>query len=190
MKELLFLLISTVFINNIVFTKLVGVEGLLEFTKNQKLSKLMAKLLVAITFLSSLINYFLYEFVLKSLSFEILDTVVYVVVIYLVSKFTFGFLKSKDMKIYEDVKIYLPFLIANTAVLYSSIAINSGLSISEALVTSVAIPLGLLFMFYLFASVKKRLDMADTPKAFRGFPILLIFAAIAVLALSGLSGLV
>lgn len=190
MKELLFLLISTVFINNIVFTRLVGVEGLLEFTKSRKLAKVMVKLLMGITFLSSLINYVLYEFVLKSLGFEILDTLVYLVVIYLVAKFTFSLLKSKDLKDYDDVKMYLPFLIANTAVLYSSISINAGLSFSEALVSSVAIPLGLFFMFYLFSSVKTRLDMADTPKAFRGFPILLIFAAIAVLALSGLNGLV
>lgn len=190
MKELLFLLISTVFINNIVFTKLVSVEGLLKFTKSPKLSKIMVKLLVGITFVSSLLNYLIYEFVLKALEFEILDTLVYMLVIFGVSALFFKYFENKDLTTYKEVKVYLPFLVANTAVLFASININSGLELGEALVMSVAVPLGLFFMFYLFSSVKTRLDMADTPKAFKGFPILLIFAAIAVLALSGLNGLV
>lgn len=190
MKELLFLLISTVFISNIVFTHLVSVEGLLKFTKNPKLTKIMAKLLIGITFISSLLNFLLYEYVLKALGFEVLDTLVFMVVIFIVSTFAFKFFKNKDIDTYKEVKVYLPFLIANTAILFASVNINNGLEIGEALVTSIAVPLGLFFMFYLFSSVKTRLDMASTSKAFKGFPILLIFAAIAILALSGLNGLV
>jgi Na+-translocating ferredoxin:NAD+ oxidoreductase RnfA subunit len=37
--------------------------------------------------------------------------------------------------------------------------------------------------------VKERLAVSDTPKAFKGLPILLVYAALALMALAGLNGI-
>ena len=50
-------------------------------------------------------------------------------------------------------------------------------------------PLGDLLAIYLFSTVRERLEFADYPKAFEGFPIALITAGLIALAFMGFSGL-
>ena len=49
--------------------------------------------------------------------------------------------------------------------------------------------LGFLLAIYLFSTVRERLEFADYPKAFEGFPIALITAGLIALAFMGCSGL-
>ena len=49
--------------------------------------------------------------------------------------------------------------------------------------------LGFLLAIYLFSTVRERLEFADYPKAFEGFPIALITAGLIALAFMGFSGL-
>ena len=46
-----------------------------------------------------------------------------------------------------------------------------------------------LLPIYLFSTVRERLEFADYPKAFEGFPIALITAGLIALAFMGFSGL-
>ena len=48
---------------------------------------------------------------------------------------------------------------------------------------------GFLLAIVLFASIRERLEFADPPKAFRGFPIALITAGLMALSFMGFSGL-
>ena len=48
---------------------------------------------------------------------------------------------------------------------------------------------GFLLAIYLFSTVRERLEFADYPKAFEGFPIALITAGLIALAFMGFSGL-
>ena len=53
----------------------------------------------------------------------------------------------------------------------------------------VKLGLGFLLAIYLFSTVRERLEFADYPKAFEGFPIALITAGLIALAFMGFSGL-
>jgi electron transport complex protein RnfA len=48
---------------------------------------------------------------------------------------------------------------------------------------------GFLVAIYLFASVRERLEFAEYPKAFEGFPIALVSAGLISLAFMGFTGL-
>lgn len=49
--------------------------------------------------------------------------------------------------------------------------------------------LGFLLAIVLFASVRERIDLAEYPESFEGFPICLVSAALLALAFMGFSGM-
>jgi electron transport complex protein RnfA len=49
--------------------------------------------------------------------------------------------------------------------------------------------IGFLIAIVLFASIRERLEFAQTPKSFEGFPIALVTASLLSLAFMGFSGL-
>ena len=58
------------------------------------------------------------------------------------------------------------------------------------LVNSFSVPLGFLLVLYIFSCMRERLDIADTPNAWKGNPVALVAAALMALAFSGFAGLV
>jgi electron transport complex protein RnfA len=59
----------------------------------------------------------------------------------------------------------------------------------RSVVNGAAGGLGFTLAIVLFASVRERVDQADCPKCFKGFPIALITAGLLALAFMGFSGL-
>ena len=59
----------------------------------------------------------------------------------------------------------------------------------ESVVYGITGGVGFLLAIVLFASIRERLEFADPPKAFRGFPIALITAGLMALSFMGFSGL-
>jgi len=49
--------------------------------------------------------------------------------------------------------------------------------------------LGFTMAILVFAGVRAKMQFSDVPKAFRGFPILLIAASLVAMAFSGFSGM-
>ena len=49
--------------------------------------------------------------------------------------------------------------------------------------------LGFLLVIYLFAAIREKLEFAEPPKAFEGFPIALVAAGLIALCFGGFSGL-
>ena len=67
--------------------------------------------------------------------------------------------------------------------------IQNGYNFIESVVYGITGGLGFLLAIYLFATVRERVQFADYPKSFEGFPIALITAGLMALAFMGFSGL-
>ncbi|MBR3639670.1 MAG: electron transport complex subunit RsxA, partial [Clostridia bacterium] len=78
----------------------------------------------------------------------------------------------------------------NCAVLGSALLnIQKGYGFGESVVFGLSSALGFTMAILIFAGVRQRLEIASPPKAFRGFPILLIAASLAAMAFAGFSGM-
>ena len=66
---------------------------------------------------------------------------------------------------------------------------QNGYGFIESVVYGLTGGLGFLLAIYLFSTVRERVQFADYPKAFEGFPIALITAGLMALAFMGFSGL-
>lgn len=191
MENLFPILIGSILLNNLALTKLVSVGQLARLGKNEDESLLLGGVAAIIMAISSILSFTLYQYVLLPSGFVVLDLIAYVLIVFIVMKVVSSLLKAKKPQTYEQVAGILPLLTINSAVFYLLLDnVNQGLGFGSMLLTSIGAPIGLLFAFVLYGAVKERLAVADTPKAFKGLPILLIFAALALLAISGLNGIV
>ena len=86
--------------------------------------------------------------------------------------------------------VNLPLITTNCAVLgVVLLNVQNDYNFIGSVVYGITGGLGFLLAIYLFSTVRERLEFADYPKAFEGFPIALITAGLIALAFMGFSGL-
>ena len=98
--------------------------------------------------------------------------------------------ESTSATLYQALGIYLPLITTNCAVLgVALLNIQEHYNFLESLVYGFTGGLGFTLAIVLFSSVRQRVEEAECPESFRGFPIALISAGLLALAFMGFSGL-
>jgi len=119
-----------------------------------------------------------------------LQTIVFILVIAALVQFVEMFLKKAVPPLYKSLGIFLPLITTNCAVLgVALINVQKGFGFLPSVVYGVTAGLGFLLAIVLFASVRERIEFADCPKSFEGFPIALVSAALLSMAFMGFQGL-
>ena len=99
-------------------------------------------------------------------------------------------LKKFVPALYQALGVYLPLITTNCAVLgVVLVNVQEGYDFLLSVVNGAAGGLGFTLAIVLFASVRERVDKAEPPECFKGFPIALITAGLLALAFMGFSGL-
>ena len=119
-----------------------------------------------------------------------LQTIAYILVIAALVQFIEMFLKKSIPSLYSALGIYLPLITTNCAVL-GVVLLNTQYSFGflQSVVYGVFGGLGFMLAICLFASVREKLEFADYPESFEGFPICLVSAGLLALAFMGFSGM-
>ena len=126
--------------------------------------------------LTTLITWPINKFLLVKVSY--LQTLVFVCVVLIVVEVIHLLTKNK-LENFCEVD-FLTFAI-NGAVLGLCIN-NATLKFGEALLTSLAVGIGLTITMIVFSTLHERIDEKSVPKAFRGLPISLLIAGMMALA--------
>ena len=118
------------------------------------------------------------------------QTIAYILVIAALVQFIEMFLKKSIPSLYSALGIYLPLITTNCAVL-GVVLLNTQYSFGflQSVVYGVFGGLGFMLAICLFASVREKLEFADYPESFEGFPICLVSAGLLALAFMGFSGM-
>ena len=86
--------------------------------------------------------------------------------------------------------MFLPLITTNCAVLgVVLVNVQEGYDFLLSVLNGAAGGLGFTVAIVLFASLRERVDKADCPECFRGYPLTLIAAGLLALAFMGFSGL-
>ena len=119
-----------------------------------------------------------------------LETLAFILVIAALVQLVEMFLKKMVPSLYSALGIYLPLITTNCAVLgVVLLNVQNNYGFLESVVYGVTGGIGFLLAITLFASVREKVDFADYPKCFEGFPICLVSAALLALASMGFSGM-
>lgn len=191
MGDLFALFIGASIINNIILTKFLGMCPFMGVSKKSDSAIGMGAAVTFVIFVSSIVTYAIYQFILDPLNLEFMDLIVFILVIAAFVQLVEMFIKKTSPSLYKSLGIYLPLITTNCAVLGVALEnISLGYGWTEMMTYSLAVPVGFALVLYVFSTIRERLDIAATPKAFKGNPIALIVAGLMAIAFSGLAGLV
>ena len=188
--KLLEITLGAILINNFIFSQFLGICPFMGVSKKMDTAAGMGMAVIFVMGLASAICWVINEFILMPLELGYLQTLAYILVIAALVQFVEMFLKKGMPSLYSALGIYLPLITTNCAVL-GAVLINTQnhYNFIESLVYGVTGGIGFLIAIVLFASIREKLRFTEYPKAFEGFPIALVTAALLALAFMGFSGM-
>ena len=186
MKELLLIAIGSALVNNVVLSQFLGICSFLGVSNKTKTASGMGMALTFVLTLSSLVCGVLYNFVLVPLGIQYLKTIVFILIVAALVQFVEMFLKKFVKSLYDALGIYLPLITTNCAVLgVALINVQKNYNILEGTVYGFATALGYTIAIILLSYIREKMEYNDIPKPFRGFPIVMVTAALMSIAFFG-----
>ena len=189
MENYLLILISTVFVNNIVLARILGLCPFMGVSKRLEASIGMALATAFVLTLGSGASFLIDKYLLGP-DLIFLRTLSFIVVIAAIVQFTEMFLNKYFPLLYQVLGIYLPLITTNCAVLgIPLIIVQEQHNLMEALLIGFGGAVGFSMVLIIFAGLRERLESADVPAAFRGSAIAMITAGLMSIAFMGFAGL-
>ena len=187
--QILTIIIAALLSENYVLVKFLGICPFMGVSKRINAAVGMGMAVTFVMVVASFICYFV-NLVLIRFQLEYMQTVAFILVIASAVQLMEMFLKKKVRSLYNALGVYLPLITTNCTVLAVVLAnAQKGYNLGLSLVNAAASGLGFALAIILFASLRERVDKAETPACFKGYPIALIAAGLLALAFMGFSGM-
>ena len=189
MEAILGIILSAVLTENFILVKFYGICPFMGVSKKIDTALGMG---MAVTFVMALASAACYavNLLLVALNLQYMQTVAFILVIASIVQVVEMFLKKAAPALYKALGVFLPLITTNCAVLgVVLVNVQKGYDFLISVVNGAAGGLGFTLAIVIFASLRERVDKADCPEAFRGYPITLIAAGLLALAFMGFSGL-
>ncbi|WP_457552329.1 electron transport complex protein RnfA [Desulfobacula sp.] len=191
MHDLFVLVISCIFINNILLAQYLGNCPFLGTSKKMETAIGMAMAVIFVLVMAGGITWIVNEYLLKTLDVEYLQTVSFILVIASLVQFVEMFLKKSIPALYSGLGIFLPLITTNCAVMgVALINIKENYSFLEAIVASFAYAVGYGLALILFAGIRERILLARVPKPLQDTSIGLVTAGIIAMTFMSFKGMV
>lgn len=190
LKSYFIILISTVFVNNIVLVKILGLCPFMGVSKKLEASIGMAAATAFVLTVGSMSSWTIDHYLLQPYQLEYLRTLSFIVVIAGVVQFTQMIMEKSFPLLYQMLGIFLPLITTNCAVLgIPLLNAQTDHGFIQSALFGLGGAAGFSLVLILFASLRERLDAADVPMPFKGSAIAMITAALMSLAFMGFAGL-
>ena len=188
--ELMGISLGAILINNFIFSQFLGCCPFLGCSQKVDTAAGMGMAVIFVMGLASAICYVVDTYILIPLKLAFLETLAFILVIAALVQLVEMFLKKAVPSLYQALGIYLPLITTNCAVLgVVLLNVQNHYNFIEAVVHGVTGGVGFLLAIVLFAVVRERVDFAEYPECFKGFPISLVSAALVALAFMGFNGM-
>ena len=191
MTDYLILIVSCIFVNNILLMQYLGNCPFLGVSKRMETATGMAMAVVFVLVMAGSITWMLDNFLLKPFDLEYLRTLTFILVIACLVQFVEMFLRKSIPTLYAGLGIFLPLITTNCAVMgVCLINIMEEYSFMQALVASFAYAIGFGLALVLFAGLRERIVLARVPKPLQDTSIGLVTAGMLSLAFFAFKGMV
>ena len=188
--ELLTIALGAILVNNFIFSQFLGICPFMGVSKSTDTASGMGLAVTFVMGLASAVCWPINHFILEPNGLVFMQTIVYILVIASLVQFIEMFLQKSMPALYTALGVYLPLITTNCAVLGVVLQnTQNSYGFVSSVVYGVTGGLGFLLAIYLFAAVREKLEFAEVPKSFEGFPIALVTAGLLALSFMGFSGL-
>lgn len=190
MLAYLSIIVTAIFINNIVFSQFLGICPFLGVSKRIDSALGMGAAVTFVITLSTVVAWLLQYYVLNPLGLQFLQTIVFILVIAFLVQLLEIVMKKTLPSLYQALGVFLPLITTNCAVLGVAImVIQKGFNLMEAVTYGFSTSIGFTLALWLFAGIREQLELAEPPRAMRGVPIALVCAGMLAMAFMGFSGI-
>jgi electron transport complex protein RnfA len=190
MMGIFIILLSSILVNNFVMSRFLGICPFLGVSKKVETSIGMGMAVTFVMAIASTITYFVQKLLVMA-GIEYLQTLAFILVIASLVQFVEMVIQKMSPTLYQSLGVFLPLITTNCAVLgVAVINIQEDYNLIETIINGVGAAIGFTLAIVLFAGIREKLEIADIPEAFKGFPIALITAGLMSIAFLGFAGLV
>ena len=189
-SAMMLLVVMTILANNVVLSQFLGICSFLGVSQKTETASGMGGALTFVLTLASFVCGVLYHLVLVPFHLEYLRTIVFILIVAALVQFVEMFLKKYMRSLYEALGIYLPLITTNCAVLgVALLNVQKDYSILTGTIYGLATAIGYWIAIVIMAFLREKMSDTDIPRPFRGFPIVMITAALMSIAFFGFAGI-
>ena len=183
------LMFTALLVENFIFSKFYGCCPFLGVSEKPDTALGMGMAVTFVITVASAVTWAVYRFLLLPFNLDYLKTIAFILVIAALVQFIEMFLRKFIPALYNSLGIYLPLITTNCAVLSCALLIvQNDYNFLQAVCFGFAASMGFTLAIVVFAGVRVRMENADPPRAFRGFPLTLVTAGLLAMAFSCFSG--
>jgi electron transport complex protein RnfA len=184
--------ISIMIVNNLVFTKFLGICPYLGVSGRIDMAFGMGCAVTFVVTLSGTLTWLIDHFVLQPFNMQVMQYVCFILVIAGAVQLVEMYVRKFFPALYDSFGIFLPLITTNCAILGMCLFINLwGIdNLAEAVVLNAGAGLGFTLAICIMAGIRENLVLADVPACLKGAPITLITAGILTLAFMGFTGMI
>jgi electron transport complex protein RnfA len=189
--EYLIIVISAIFVNNIVLNRFLGICPFIGVSSKVETAIGMTGAVAFVMTLATIITYLLQNYILIPFGITFMQTITFILIIASLVQLVEIILKKVSPPLYQALGIFLPLITTNCAILGVAIlAVQNDYNLLESVVFGLANAIGFGIALIVFAGLREHLDLVDVPKPMKGVPIAFIVAGLLSLAFMGFSGIV
>ena len=193
--KIIIILISTIFVNNVILAQFLGICPFLGTSKKTSTAVGMGAAVIFVLVLATLVTYLLNKYVLVAHGLEFLQTIAFILVIAALVQMVEIILKKISPSLYTALGVFLPLITTNCCVLGVSLKVVGegfiyGNNVGESIIYAAGIAIGFAVALIIFSGIREHIDLMEAPEGTKGTPIALITAGILAMAFMGFGGLV
>ena len=189
--EYIIIIISAIFVNNILLAKFLGVCPFIGVSNKIETSIGMTGAVTFVMVIATIVTYLIQKYVLEALGIQFMQTITFIIIIASLVQMVEIILKKISPPLYQALGIFLPLITTNCAVLGVAIlTIQSDYNLLEGVVFAISNAIGFGLALIIFAGIREQVELANVPKAMRGVPIAFIIAGLLAMAFMGFTGIV
>jgi len=189
--EYIIIIISTVFVSNIVLANFLGICPFLGVSNKVNTAAGMAAAVLFVLTIATIVTWLIQQYILNPFGLGFLQTISFILIIAALVQAVEIILKKVSPPLYQALGVFLPLITTNCAVLgVALLTIQKDYNLVQGTFYAVGNSLGFGLALIIFAGLREHLELMDVPKGMRGMPIALVVAGILSLAFMGFANLV
>ncbi len=189
--DLILVFLSIALVNNLVFTKFLGICPYLGVSQKVDMAVGMGFAVTFVLTLSATLTWIINNLVLVPFGLEFTKYIAFILVIASMVQLVEMYVRKFYKGLYRSFGIFLPLITTNCAILGTCLFIDLwGYNFLQAVVAGFGGGLGFLVAIAMMAGIRERLELAEVPHPLQGAGITLVTAGILTLAFMGFSGMV
>ena len=190
MLQILGIIITAIFVNNIVFAQFLGICPFIGVSKRFDSAVGMGCAVTFVMAIATAITWLLQYFVLVPLGLQFVQTILFILVIAVIVQMIEIVMRKISPSLHAALGVFLPLITTNCAVLGVAIFVTrKSYTFVGSLVYAISTALGFMMALLIFSAIRTQLAMVDVPRSMKGVPIALVVAGLLAMAFMGFSGI-